>query len=126
VVDRGVAVRMEVAHHIADDVRALHVRAPRPVAVRPHRVEDATVYRLQPVAHIRERARDDDRHRVVEEARAHLLLELTRVDAARSQCARVVLRQRCSYTSKNFTLVAFSSMNTRRGSTASPISIEKA
>ena len=53
VVDRLVAVRMMVAHHIADDVGALHVRPARAVAVRPHRVEDPPVHRLQPVAHVR-------------------------------------------------------------------------
>ncbi len=42
---------------------------------------------LEPVAHVRQRARDDDVHRVAEEARAHLLLELARLDAAGAQCA---------------------------------------
>ena len=86
VVDRLVAVRVMVAHHVADDVGALHVGAARPVAVRPHRVEDAAVHGLQPVAHIGKRTRDDDVHRVAEEARAHLLLELARLDPARPQC----------------------------------------
>ena len=87
VVDRRVAVRVMVAHHVADDVGRLHVRPAGPVAVRPHRVEDAAVHRLQAVAHIGKRARDDDVHRVAEEARAHLLLELARFDAARAECA---------------------------------------
>ncbi len=92
VVDRRVAVRVMVAHHVADDVRALDVRPARPVAVGPHRVEDAAVHGLQPVAHVGERARDDDRHRVVEEARAHLLLELARLDPAAAERAHVELR----------------------------------
>ncbi len=50
-----------------------------------HAVEHAPVHRLQPVAHVRQGARDDDRHRVVEEARAHLLLELARLDPARAE-----------------------------------------
>ena len=65
VVDRLVAVRVMVAHHVADDVGGLDVRPARTVAVRPHRVEDAAVHGLQPVAHVRQGARDDDRHRVV-------------------------------------------------------------
>src|SRR5579871_5212979 len=111
---------MEVPHDIADDVRALHVRTAWAVAVRPHRVEDAAVHRFQPVAHVGKRARDDDRHRIVEEARAHLLLELARLDPAGAECSRLEL----AHTSRNFTFVAFSSMKMRRGSTASPISIE--
>ena len=92
VVDRGVAVRVMVAHHIADDVRRLDVRPARAVSVRPHRVEDAPVHRLQSVAHVRQGARDDHAHRIVEEARAHLLLELARLDATRAQCSCLELR----------------------------------
>ncbi len=82
VVDRGVAVRVVVAHHLADDAGALHAR---PVRLEPelgHRVEDPAVDGLEAVAHVGQRARDDRRHRVVEEARAHLCLELARLDAA--------------------------------------------
>ncbi len=50
------------------------------------------MYRLQPVAHVGQRARDDHAHRVVEEARAHLLLELTLLDAARPQGPGLELR----------------------------------
>ena len=82
VVDRCVAVRVVVAHHVADDVRALHVRPAGPVAVRPHRVENAAVHRLQAVADVGQRARHDDVHRVPEEARAHLLLELPGLNPA--------------------------------------------
>ena len=41
-----------------------------------HRVEDPALNRLQAVAHVRQRARDDDAHRVVEIRLTHLLLEL--------------------------------------------------
>ena len=84
VVDRLVAVRVVRAHHVADHARALE---PRPVRLQPglvHRVEHAPVHGLQAVADVRQRARDDHAHRVVEEARAHLLLELARLDAAGS------------------------------------------
>ena len=83
VVDRLVAVRVVRAHHVADDAGALEPRAVRLQAGLVHRVEHAPVDRLQPVAHIRQRPRDDHAHRVVEEARAHLLLELARLDPAR-------------------------------------------
>jgi hypothetical protein len=75
-------VRVVVLHHVADDAGALHTRPVGLQAALVHRVEDPAVDRLQAVAHIRERARDDHAHGVVEEARAHLLLELARLDAA--------------------------------------------
>ena len=81
VVDRGVAVRVVVAHHVADDAGALHVAAVRPVAAVVHRVEHAAVHRLEAVAHVRQGAADDDRHRVVDVAALHLLLEVDRLDA---------------------------------------------
>ena len=96
VVDRGVAVRVVRAHHLADDARGLLVR---PVRLHPglvHAVEHAAVHRLEPVAHVGKRARDDHAHRVVQEARAHLLLELARLDAADVQAAGVELRHRGS------------------------------
>ena len=76
VVDRGVAVRVVVAHHLADDACAFDARAARLEPELGHRVQDPPVYRLQAVAHVGQRARDDRAHRVVEEARAHLRLEL--------------------------------------------------
>ncbi len=85
VVDRLVAVRVVGAHDVADDARALLVRAVRLHAGLVHPEEDTPVHRLQAVAHVGERTRDDDAHRVVEEARAHLLLELASLDAARAQ-----------------------------------------
>ena len=86
VVDRLVAVRMEVAHHAADDVGALAVR---PVGLQPrlvHREEHAPVHRLEAVAHIGERAADDHAYGVIEVRRPHLLLEPARLDAAAGEC----------------------------------------
>ena len=78
VVDRGVAVRVVLAHHVADHARALHVR-PVPDDVRfLHRVEHAAVHRLQAVAHVGERAADDHAHRVIEVRAPHLLFEADR------------------------------------------------
>ena len=53
VVDRRVAVRVVVAHHVADDARGLARRPVRLQAGLVHRVEHAAVHRLQAVAHVR-------------------------------------------------------------------------
>ena len=82
VVDRRVAVRVIVAHHLADDLRALGVGAGGAEAELVHRVEHAAVHRLQAVAHVGQRAADDHGHRVVEIRGAHLLLEGARFDVA--------------------------------------------
>ena len=92
VVDRRVAVRVEALHHLADDARALDALPVRLEAAVVHRVEDAPVHRLEPVAHVGQRARHDHAHRVIEEARAHLLLELARLDAPCAEGACVCLR----------------------------------
>ena len=65
-VERGVAVRMVVAHHVADHLRALAVLGVGGQVLLPHRVQDAALHRLQAVADVRQRARGDDRERVVE------------------------------------------------------------
>ena len=57
VVDRGVAVRVVVGHHVADDARALHERAVGPQVRVVHRPEDAALHRLQAVADVGQRAR---------------------------------------------------------------------
>ena len=63
----------------------LRVRARRPEADLVHRVEDAAVDGLEAVAHVGQRAADDDGHRVVEVRRAHLVLERARLDVAAAQ-----------------------------------------
>ena len=74
-VDRRVAVRMVLAHAVADDARRLLVRAV-PVEPEPlHRVEDASVDRLEAVADVRQRAADDDGHRVVQIGLPHFLFD---------------------------------------------------
>ena len=55
VVDRNVAVRVELAHHVADRGRALLVLAVGTQAARVHAVEDAAVHRLQAVARVGQR-----------------------------------------------------------------------
>ena len=65
-VDRRVAVRVIAPHDVAHDLRALAVLGVGRQPLLPHRVENAALHRLQPVAHIRQRARRDDRQRVVQ------------------------------------------------------------
>ena len=78
VVDRGVAVRMVLAHDLTHDAGALPRRAVRTQAFLPHGIEDAALDRLEPVADIGQRAADDHRHRVVEIRLAHLVLDIDR------------------------------------------------
>ena len=87
VVDRGVAVRVEVTHHVADHARALAVGARRLQAGLVHRVEHAAVDRLEAVAHVRQRAADDHAHRVIHVRGAHLLPQAARLDVA-CQCVK--------------------------------------
>ena len=66
VVNREIAVRVKVAHDVADDLGRFDMLLvecqPQPV----HGEQNAPVHRLQSVADIRQCARDDDAHRVVE------------------------------------------------------------
>ena len=68
VVEGLVAVRVVLAHHLADDRGALAVRGARGQAHLVHRVEDPAVDRLEAVAHVRQRPADDHAHGVVEVA----------------------------------------------------------
>ena len=85
VVEGRVAVRVVLAHDLADDRRALAVRRAGREAHLAHRVEDAAVDRLEAVADVGQRALDDDAHRVVEVAGPHLVL-----DADDSNLAQIV------------------------------------
>ncbi len=80
VVHGRVAVRVVLAEHVADHRRALLVRTIRLQAQLVHRVEDAAMDRLQPVAYIGQRTLDDDAHRVVDEGLPHLVLDESRED----------------------------------------------
>jgi hypothetical protein len=75
VVDRGVAVGVVLAEHVAHHRSRLLVRAARHKAQLVHRVEDPPVHRLEPVADVRQSPRHDDAHRVVDERLLHLFFD---------------------------------------------------
>ena len=76
VVDRGVAVGMEVAHHLADDLRALPVRAAGREPHRLHAVQHAAMRRLQPVARVGQRSSDDYAHGVIHVRTLHFVFDV--------------------------------------------------
>ena len=81
-----VAVWVVLAQHLTDDPGALLVGGARAHPHIMHRVEDAALHRLETVTHVRQGARDDDRHSIVEVGGAHLLLDPDGADVS----------QRCS------------------------------
>jgi hypothetical protein len=81
VVDGGVAVGMELAHHLADDARGLLEAGVRADAELRHPEEHAALHGLEAVADVGQRARDDHRHRVVEVRDPHLVLDAGGLDA---------------------------------------------
>ena len=72
VVDGGVAVRVQLAHHLADHPGALHVRGVGTDAHVVHRVEDAALDGLEAVAGVRQGAGVDHRVGVLQVAGLHL------------------------------------------------------
>ncbi|OIP30338.1 MAG: hypothetical protein AUK47_25230 [Deltaproteobacteria bacterium CG2_30_63_29] len=69
-VDRAVAVRVVLAHDLADDLGALDVAAIGGEVELVHPVEDAPLHWLEAVAHVGQRTRSDDAQRIVEVALA--------------------------------------------------------
>ena len=80
VVDRLVAVRVVVAHHLADDLGALLVAAGGVEPQLAHGIEDAPVHRLQAVAHVGQRPVHDGGERIGEVALLQRVLEADRLD----------------------------------------------
>jgi hypothetical protein len=145
VVHGRVAVRMVLADDVADDAGGLLVRPVPVVAEVVHRVERPAMHRLQPVARVRQGARDDDGHGVVHEGLPHLVFDRDRYPfslALRHVCIPLCAwglqregvagrsghpayrRGHATQISRFFTVSAWSSMNLRRGSTSSPMSVE--
>ena len=81
VVDRHVAVGVVLAEHVADHRGALLVGAAGDEPQLVHRVQDAAVHGLQPIAHVGQRALHDHAHRVVEERLPHLVFDEAGQDA---------------------------------------------
>ena len=83
VVDRGVAVRVELAHDLADDAGALDVAAVGAQAHLGHLEQDPALDRLEPVAGVGQGPGVDDRVGVLEERALHLLGDVDVDDALR-------------------------------------------
>ena len=75
-VDRGIAMRMVFAQHVAHDAGALAVGLVRGDAQLVHGVEDTAVHRLEAVAHIRQGTPDNDAHGIFDIAFFHFADQL--------------------------------------------------
>ena len=75
VINRAVAVRVILTHHIAHGTGGLAVGFVVRVAGFVHRKQDAPVHRFQPVTQIGDGAADDDRHGVIQIGCAHLVFD---------------------------------------------------
>ena len=80
VVDRLIAVGMEVAHGVADDLRAFAKLALRLEPELAHGVEHAPVHGLQPVAHVGQRPVHDGGERVSEVALLQSIAQIHGLD----------------------------------------------
>ncbi len=76
VVDRRIAVRVKIAHHLADDLRALAVAARRRQPHRLHAVQHTPVRGLQPVARVGQRSSNDHAHGVIHVRPLHLVFDV--------------------------------------------------
>ena len=74
-VNRGIAMRMELAHHFANHTRRLHIRPVRIEVHLTHLIDDASLHRLETVPGIRQRSGVNHRIRVFEERFAHFLVQ---------------------------------------------------
>ena len=72
-VNDRLTVRMVVTGSVTRDLRALHMLLRRVERQLMHRVKNTTLGGFEAVAHIRQRAGDNDGHRVVEEAVLHFV-----------------------------------------------------
>ncbi len=117
VVDRQVAVRVILAHHLADHARALDVLLVVVEAQLVHAEQDAPVHGLQAVAHVGQRARHDHAHGVIEIGALHLVGDGDGPDVASGPCRRA--RRRPRVLSLSATGCAYGCMSVREGSSAS-------
>ncbi len=97
VVDRLVAMRMERAHHVADDLRAFLERRARVEPQNVHSIENAAMHGLQPVARVGQRPPGDGRERIAQIAVFQRLAQFDRrrgLVLAAAGGARAFLRHR--------------------------------
>src|SRR5436190_17012819 len=66
IVNRLIAMRMEIAHDVADDLGGFFKLRARIETKKTHAIEDAAMDGLEPVARIRKRAMHDGRERISE------------------------------------------------------------
>ena len=83
IVDRALAVGVVLAEDVTYQSGALAVRGVRAHSHFVRGVQDAALHRLEAVAHIRQRAPNDDRHGVGEIRASHLLLETVGSDVSK-------------------------------------------
>jgi hypothetical protein len=95
----GVAVRVELAEHLADDARGLGMLDARREAQLVHRVENAPLHRLLAVLHVRDRAAAHDAHGVGEIAalgkQRHVDEVVVRVDRVAATAAATAAARAC-------------------------------
>ena len=80
VVHGAVSMRVVLAQHLSDDTGGLLVGSVGQDAQLEHAVEHPAVHRLQSIPDIGQRPRHDDRHRVIDVGRLHLILDRNRND----------------------------------------------
>ena len=80
VIHTGVAVGVVSTQHSTNRIRRLAVRVAGVVAALVHRVQDAAVYGLQAIAHIRQGTGYDNGHGIIQKCRFDLLLDIAHND----------------------------------------------
>jgi hypothetical protein len=82
VIDRRVAMRVVLAKHVTDHVRAFAEFGRRTQPLVPHGIEDATMHRLQAVTDVGKRTIDDDGHGIIQKRRLDFFHQRLRIDLA--------------------------------------------
>ena len=75
-------MRVILAQHLADDTGGFLIGGVGADAHIVHGIQDAPVDRLEPVARIRQGARHDHAHGVIQVGGAHLLVDIHLLDVA--------------------------------------------
>ena len=118
IVDGQVAMRVVLAHDIADDPGGFHVRAAVGVVQLVHGEQHPAMHRFQAVANVRQRTPDDDAHGVVQVGLPQFVFDVYREDFPRLTGGRVGHLGTCRKGHK-FTMNRFSERAPMRTRTAS-------